>query len=809
MTATRIHLAGLAFACAVGVGAPVAMGQMLTLPPKVEEQKDVYLQAEARRMEAARQMGQLRHSTAGEFEPPTQVTGSPEIIYGNDDRQDVYEIAGNAYYMGLQQAAAVVVGINEITYNAGTNTYSLSATAWTQIGGTPVCPTEPFNGQLTIGFCSSFLVGTDLVATAGHCVGPGDEGQIAFIFGFDQQSAAIGPNTTVPADNVYIVTQIVDHQLSGDLDHCVSRVDRPVVGRTPLPIRRSGTLSAGEPVIMIGHPWALPKKLDDGGQCQDPSNPGYFTANVDAYGGNSGSMVVNAATGVIEGILVRGNPDWSFGSCVQSNVCPNTGCPGFEEISKTIAFAGSVPELGLVVGPAGNTTHLGVVGGPFTNTPVGYVLSNPTQGPVSYEVRLVAGGTAPMTINAGTATITGSLAAGGSFNVSAAIGASASSLPQGIYTRTIDFVDVTNGRTASRTHTLEVGTTGMEVTPLAGLEASGPIGGPFTSTQVYSATSTRPTGMQVRASANQNWVSINGSTSPVTQTLTGLGSTANFNASINSAAFALTPGIHTATISIDNLNGGTGSTTRTVVLDVGRLAFTASGLPLSIPDDIFPGIESVIPIGDAYCIADVNVRIDITHTFIGDLIVEIESPLGTVVRLHNRTGANADDIHKLYDDTGAFPPDGPGALADFIGQISAGDWTLRVWDEAGADIGTLDNFQLFIGIATSPCPPVAYNVLANAATTAPVSITLDGQTASGNPLWYVIATLPSQGALQDPVTGPILSAPHTLAGNGDVVKYMAGGGVDRLDGLRVPRAGRAEFVERDGDCFAGLGEHDL
>jgi hypothetical protein len=40
---------------------------------------------------------------------------------------------------------------------------------------------------------------------------------------------------------------------------------------------------------MIGHPWALPKKVDDGGQCQDPlPGEGFFTANVDAYGGNSG-----------------------------------------------------------------------------------------------------------------------------------------------------------------------------------------------------------------------------------------------------------------------------------------------------------------------------------------------------------------------------------------------------------------------------------------------------------------------------------------------------------------------------------------
>ena len=50
----------------------------------------------------------------------------------------------------------------------------------------------------------------------------------------------------------------------------------------------------------------------------------YFSANLDTYGGNSGSAVFNANTGVVEGILVRGATDYvsdpSQGGCRVSNI---------------------------------------------------------------------------------------------------------------------------------------------------------------------------------------------------------------------------------------------------------------------------------------------------------------------------------------------------------------------------------------------------------------------------------------------------------------------------------------------------------
>lgn len=707
---------------------------------------------------------------------------TPRVVYGSDDRRDWYEIgAGETVIQSLEQAVCVVVSTSELTNN-GDGTYSLSTAAWTSYGGTPICPSEPFRGQLTIGFCSGFLVGSDLIATAGHCVDSGDCGSTAFIFGFNQQSATIGPDTVVSADNVYFCTNVIDQVQAGDLDHSIVQVDRPVVGRTPVPIRRSGSVSIGDPLVMIGHPVTLPKKVDDGGMVQDDNgSTGWFYANVDAYGGNSGSMVANLNTGVVEGILVRGNTDFTTsGGCVISNTCADSGCPDWEECSKTISFASSVPELGLQVMPAVGTTHIGVVGGPFTNDPVVYTLNNPTGSSLDYTVHIVAGGTAPVLIDGGTADLTGTLAAGANTTVSVSLDSSASALPAGIYTTDIDFVDDTNSRTATRTHTLEVGQTGYTVTPGSDFESGGPVGGPFSGSQVYTITSTHPTPVDVHIVASDTWISLSGvAGGPADFTLNGVGDSAAVTVAISSDADTLPAGLHKGTVEFQNASGGAGLATRNVTLDVGRFTYPSTDTPIAINDN--SSLTSTIKVADAFCIGDVNVDMDISHTYIGDLILDLESPAGTVVRLHNRTGSSTDNIVTTYDDS-SNPPDGPGLLADFNGEIATGVWTLTVSDNAGQDVGTLNSWTLRIATSGESCAPVAQDVDVDVPQNVATAIALLGASPNG-PFDTIIESLPANGELSDPNGAAITAVPYTLLGGGTTVTYQPDSGYVGPDGF--------------------------
>ena len=113
--------------------------------------------------------------------------------------------------------------------------------------------------------------------------------------------------------------------------------------------------------------------------------------------------------------------------------------------------------------------------------------------------------------------------------------------------------------------------------------------------------------------------------------------------------------------------------------------------PNVISENALAPTENVISLGTAETLTDVNISVDITHDFIDDITLDIESPGGTVVRLHNMTGTS-DFIIITFDDQGVsngsvefdsgcqVQPSGPGTLGDFNGQSSQGDWTLRILD---------------------------------------------------------------------------------------------------------------------------------
>lgn len=119
--------------------------------------------------------------------------------------------------------------------------------------------------------------------------------------------------------------------------------------------------------------------------------------------------------------------------------------------------------------------------------------------------------------------------------------------------------------------------------------------------------------------------------------------------------------------------------------------------PIDIPDNDANGITSVITINDDITVFDTNTFVDITHTWIGDLIVTLTSPSGTVATLHNRAGGSADNINETFNSSA------------FNGEVATGDWTLAVSDNVASDTGTLNAWALnFTGIGeVSPQPPQA------------------------------------------------------------------------------------------------------
>jgi len=144
-------------------------------------------------------------------------------------------------------------------------------------------------------------------------------------------------------------------------------------------------------------------------------------------------------------------------------------------------------------------------------------------------------------------------------------------------------------------------------------------------------------------------------------------------------------------------------TTANIVCD----SFASSDVPVAIDNGAANTVSSTFTIVDGVEISDVNILLDITHTWTNDLTLTITSPAGTVVELTSINGGSGDNYtNTLFDDeaatsitsgsppfTGTFIPE--QALSAFDGESSLGDWTLTVIDGAGGDGGALNSWTVF------------------------------------------------------------------------------------------------------------------
>ncbi|MFJ6779283.1 S8 family peptidase [Streptomyces yangpuensis] len=79
--------------------------------------------------------------------------------------------------------------------------------------------------------------------------------------------------------------------------------------------------------------------------------------------------------------------------------------------------------------------------------------------------------------------------------------------------------------------------------------------------------------------------------------------------------------------------------------------------------------------------ATLKVGVNIVHTYIGDLKVDLVAPDGSVYTVHNRSGSGTDNINQVY-------------TVNASSEVANGTWKLRVNDNAGGDTGKIDSWNL-------------------------------------------------------------------------------------------------------------------
>lgn len=277
--------------------------------------------------------------------------GGKADIYGEDDRREYFQSRSRTLRK-VARASAVLVEEGDVS-SAGDEAVSLPDETLEE--DLPACPTAKFSDQPVPGECSGFLVAPDILVSAGHCIknqNECDSTRVAFGFRYDEST---DENVTrIPNEQVYSCESIISQEWeSGEkFDYGVYRLDRPVEGVEPLAFRTDGRIASDARLAVVGHPMGLPVKITAGGRLVDNSHEDWFLYNLDAFGGHSGAAVVDVETGVVEGIHVRGAPDYKTTShdgrfCYAERSCEEVdpdsqSCYGTEGTRATV-FADHVP----------------------------------------------------------------------------------------------------------------------------------------------------------------------------------------------------------------------------------------------------------------------------------------------------------------------------------------------------------------------------------------------------------------------------------------------------------------------------------
>ena len=108
-----------------------------------------------------------------------------------------------------------------------------------------------------------------------------------------------------------------------------------------------------------------------------------------------------------------------------------------------------------------------------------------------------------------------------------------------------------------------------------------------------------------------------------------------------------------------------------------------NGTDYNIPDNNNTGVTSNIAVsgrsGNGQ--ASTPVAVAIVHPYIGDLIVDLIAPDGSVYNIHNRSGGSADNINKTVN-------------INLSGEALNGTWKLRARDRGAADVGKIDSWSI-------------------------------------------------------------------------------------------------------------------
>ena len=142
--------------------------------------------------------------------------------------------------------------------------------------------------------------------------------------------------------------------------------------------------------------------------------------------------------------------------------------------------------------------------------------------------------------------------------------------------------------------------------------------------------------------------------------------------------------------------------------------------PFAIPEQTAYTTRTITVPTTTGLVSDVNFNVNFTHTFLSDVEMEVVSPLGTTVKLFDRSCASTKStLNLVYDDSGVDLVCGSAILqtvspfqplAAFNGENPSGTWTFRIRDAFKNDTGTLNSASIAICTQLYELLPVSSDI---------------------------------------------------------------------------------------------------
>jgi V8-like Glu-specific endopeptidase len=254
-----------------------------------------------------------------------------KAIYGDDNRRAILEASDFEKKLGRSVLAQVPL------YKVKDS--SLDTTSFevqTPASALNICSNEKFANETILSSCTGFLVAPDLLLTAGHCVrDQNDCNRNVWVLDYDVSQSTFAKKQVVSCKKILESNSAADYSLI--------KLQRPILDRPYLKLRRTGKLNPNSEFIVIGHPLGLPKISTDQAWLRGNLLKKTFTINSDTFSGNSGSPVIDVNSSIVEGILIRGDRDFEMdfnNNCMKSVHCNNNECIG-ETVLRSISIESS------------------------------------------------------------------------------------------------------------------------------------------------------------------------------------------------------------------------------------------------------------------------------------------------------------------------------------------------------------------------------------------------------------------------------------------------------------------------------------